>query len=109
MTQTNCSSCGEQLTLKIGLGSKLTDCFCESCKKLIIDELAKDHDYRKVSIYLVEESIDYGDCLYSRDECNFCDKCGEETPDEFMENDICDDCRDGYDNGAWDHAQAIRV
>jgi len=95
MTQTNCSSCGEQLTLKEGLGTKTTDCFCDKCKKIILKELADDvnNDYRKVSIYVLEESVDYQDCLYSRDECNYCDECGEETPEDFMEGDICSDCR----------------
>ena len=111
MKQTHCSSCGKALSLKEGLGEKLTDCFCNGCKAIILKELAddKENDYRKVSIYLLEESVDYEDKLYSRDECNFCDKCGEETPDDFMENDVCESCQDPYDNGASDYAQAIQV
>ncbi len=93
MTLTNCSSCGEKLTRLDP--EKMTDCFCAKCKEIVVSELAEEHDYRKVSIYLLEESIDYKGKLYSRDECNFCDKCGEETPDEYMDNDICDDCKKG--------------
>lgn len=110
MTQTHCSSCGEELSLKEAVGEKLTDCFCGTCKKAILIELLGF----EMSPYLIENlkkelfphTVDCAGVIHSDDEMVECSYCGESIPSSWEKGECCDP---DDDNGAWDYQQAIKV